>query len=176
MEDQSPYQASRVVPAAATRRDWRDEPPREITSPIRHMWIMLAIGAVAGGIGTIGLLASGDPANRFLLLVMAATFVIYGLATFGVYNRSRTAACAVLVLCAMSVLGTLLNISSGQGSLSGVGFTALLAFVSVRGTLATFRYHRHMRTVRSRPPRTRLSEDPAFAPKLQPAVADVSRE
>ena len=170
MEDRSPYQASRVAPAAATRRDWRDEPPREITSPIKHMWIMLAIGAVAGGIGTVGLLASGDPANRPLLVVMAASFVIYGLATFGVYKRSRAAACAVLVLCGFGVLGTLLNISNGQGSLGGVGFTALLAFVSVRGTLATFRYHRHMRTVRSRPPRTRLSEDPAFAPKVDPST------
>jgi hypothetical protein len=170
MEDQSPYQASRVAPAAATRRDWRDEPPREITSPIKHMWVMLAIGAVAGGIGTVGLLASGDPANRPLLVVMAASFVIYGLATFGVYKRSRAAACAVLVLCGFGVLGTLLNISNGQGSLGGVGFTALLAFVSVRGTLATFRYHRHMRTVRSRPPRTRLSEDPAFAPKVDPST------
>lgn len=170
MEDQSPYQASRVAPAAATRRDWRDEPPREITSPIKHMWVMLAIGAVAGGIGTVGLLASGDPANRPLLVVMAASFVIYGLATFGVYRRSRAAACAVLVLCGFGVLGTLLNISNGQGSLGGVGFTALLAFVSVRGTLATFRYHRHMRTVRSRPPRTRLSEDPAFAPKVDPST------
>lgn len=170
MEDQSPYQASRVAPAAATRRDWRDEPPREITSPIKHMWVLLAIGAVAGGIGTVGLLASGDPANHPLLVVMAASFVIYGLATFGVYKRSRAAACAVLVLCGFGVLGTLLNISNGQGSLGGVGFTALLAFVSVRGTLATFRYHRHMRTVRSRPPRTRLSEDPAFAPKVDPST------
>lgn len=170
MEDQSPYQASRVAPAAATRRDWRDEPPREITSPIKHMWVMLAIGAVAGGIGTVGLLASGDPANRPLLVVMAASFVIYGLGTLGVYKRSRAAACAVLVLCGFGVLGTLLNISNGQGSLGGVGFTALLAFVSVRGTLATFRYHRHMRTVRSRPPRTRLSEDPAFAPKVDPST------
>lgn len=170
MEDQSAYQASRVAPAAATRRDWRDEPPREITSPIKHMSIMLAIGAVAGGIGTVGLLASGDPANRPLLVVMAASFVIYGLATFGVYKRSRAAACAVLVLCGFGVLGTLLNISNGQGSLGGVGFTALLAIVSVRGTLATFRYHRHMRTVRSRPPRTRLSEDPAFAPKVDPST------
>jgi hypothetical protein len=76
----------------------------------------------------------------------------------------------VLVICAFGILGTLMNLSTGQGSLTGVGFMAVLTFVSIRGTLATFRYHRHLRDVRSRPPRSRLSDDPAFAPKADTAL------
>lgn len=164
MEDNSPYQASRVAPTAA-KRDWRDVPPREITSPIKHMCIMLSIGAILATISTVGIMLNGM-ANALLLAIMGFSTLFYAATAFGVYKASRVAACAVLVICAFGVLGTLLNITAGQGSLSGVGFMAVLTFVSIRGTLATFRYHRHLRDVRSRPPRTRLSDDPAFAPKV----------
>lgn len=165
MEDNSPYQASRVAPTAE-RRDHRDEPPREITSPIKHMWILLALGAVLTGFGGAGLLLTNS-GNTFLLIVMGGSFVFYLLTAVGVYKRSRIAACVALAICALGALGTLFNIANGHGTLTGVGFSAVLAFVSIRGTLATFRYHRHLREVRSRPPRARLSDDPAFAPGIK---------
>lgn len=171
MEDNSPYQASRAAPAMPPSRvDWRDEAPHEITSPIRHMWILLALGGAMTALGAIGLLATDARANTFLLVVMGVSTAFYLLSAFGVYRRSRVAACVVVTMCALGALGTLVNISAGQGSFSGVAFTAILAVVSIRGTLATFRYHRHLRQVRSRPPRTRLSDDPAFAPKVDTAL------
>lgn len=165
MEDQSPYQASRATPSAV-RTDRRDEAPREITSPIMHMWVLLALGAVLTGFGTAVLLLTNPRDNMFLLAVMGVSFAFYAGAAFGVYKRSRVVACMALAMSAVGGLGTLLNIANGQGTLSGVGFTAVLLFVSIRGTLATFRYHRHLRDVRSRPPRPRISDDPAFAPKV----------
>jgi hypothetical protein len=168
MEDNSPYQASRVTPVAA-KRDWRDVPPREITSPIKHMCILLVIGAILGVISTVGMMLSGM-ANAFLLIILGVSTLFYAATAFGVYKGSRVTACAVLVICAFGILGTLMNLSTGQGSLTGVGFMAVLTFVSIRGTLATFRYHRHLRDVRSRPPRSRLSDDPAFAPKADTAL------
>ncbi len=166
MEDQSPYQASRVTPRT-TRADRRDEAPQEILSPIRHMWILLAVGAVLTGFGGAVLLFTDVRANTYLLVVLGVSFAFYALTAFGVYKRSRAAACVAVAMCGLGALGTLVNIANGQGTLTGVGFTAVLTFVSIRGTLATFRYHRHVRDVRSRPPRPRISDDPAFAPKLE---------
>lgn len=170
MEDHSPYQASRVVPAAATHRDWRDEAPREITSPIKHMWIMLTVMAAFALIGGLGSLFLSSGNKLVLLLPLVVLAAVYLALAFGVYKRSRTIATIVLVFCAFAALGGLLNILQGKGSLPGLSFMAVFAFVSVRGTLATFRYHRHMRDVRSRPPRTRLSDDPAFARKADTAL------
>ncbi|WNH51304.1 hypothetical protein [Stenotrophomonas oahuensis] len=169
MEDNSPYQASKVAPTAqrSSRVDWRDEPPREITSPIKHMWILLAVLGSFSVIGAVGVLfMRGGAFNAVLLAPMLILACVYLLLAFGVYKRSRIVATLVLSFCGLAVLGTVVNIVTGQGSLVGIGFMAIFTFVSVRGTLATYRYHRHMANVRTRPARARLSDDPAFAPKL----------
>jgi uncharacterized membrane protein YoaK (UPF0700 family) len=166
MEDNSPYQASRVAPTAE-RRDHRDEPPREITSPIKHMWILLAVLAVFAVIGSVGTLLLQRGNSAILLLPMLVLAAIYLVMAFGVYKRSRAVATLVLVFCVMAGLGGVLNIVQGKGSLATLAFMAVFLFVSIRGTLATYRYHRHLRDVRSRPPRARLSDDPAFAPRIK---------
>ncbi|MBT2766317.1 hypothetical protein J7J08_01535 [Stenotrophomonas sp. ISL-67] len=165
MEDQSPYQASHVAPRTAGP-DRRDEAPREITSPIKHMYVLVAVMGLFTATAAGFMVFAGPRQSLWMILPLAFVVGIYFLAAFGVYKRSRVAACAVLAMCGLSALGALANIANGQGSLSGIGFLAVLTFVSIRGTLATFRYHRHLRDVRSRPPRTRLSDDPAFAPKV----------
>lgn len=165
MEDNSPYQASRVLPAARAL-DHRDQVPHSITSPIRHLWIVLTLLGCFAVFGAASALAVEQTVNAWFLVPILMITSIYFLAAFGVYKRSRVTACLVLLVCAMAALGTVINIATGKGTLTGVGALAVLTFVSVRGTLAVFRYHRHVADARRRPPRARLSDDPAFAPKL----------
>ncbi|MGH8038324.1 MAG: hypothetical protein ACREPC_05135 [Stenotrophomonas sp.] len=165
MEENSPYQASRVAPTAE-RRDHRDEPPREITGPIKHMWILLTVMGVVSVMGGVATLFLQGANTAILLLPLALIAAVYLVLAFGVYKRSRVVATLVLTFSVLGALGGLLNIVMGKGSLPGLAFTTVFLFVSVCGTLATYRYHRHLRDVRSRPPRSRLSDDPAFAPKL----------
>lgn len=169
MEENSPYAASRVSPASAASVDWRDQPPREITRPITLMWSVLAF---LGGIVVIGggaLFAFSEASRASMAPLLIIGFIYLALA-FGVYKRSRVVATLVLLFFAFALLGTLANIVQGKSTLVGAGLLVIFAFVSVRGTLATYRYHRHLRDVRSRPPRSRLSDDPAFAPKIDPAL------
>lgn len=168
MEDNSPYQASKVAPAPqyANRLDWRDEPPREITSPIKHMWILLTVmGSLVVLAGGLTLIFTAN-APMFALIPVIAVGAMYLLGAFGVYKRSRIAATLVLCFCGLAALGSLIRLVTGEASLGTIGFIAVLSFVSIRGTLATYRYHRHLANVRTRPARARLSDDPAFAPKL----------
>ena len=168
MEDNSPYQASKVAPAARMhdQLDWRDAVPSEITSRIKHMWILLVLTGVWMLSMALIMLANMPQFQAWLLGIALAMTSVYLLAAFGIYKRSRTVATIVLGFWALSTLGTLLKFTTGEGNMSGVGFTAVFGFVAIRGTLATYRYHRHMADVRTRPQRTRLSDDPAFAPKL----------
>ncbi|WP_421568787.1 hypothetical protein [Stenotrophomonas sp. PD6] len=168
MEDDSPYKASRATSVAqpSYRLDWRDEAPREITSPIKHMAILLVVAGCLALITSLVPYFGDRPLHPTLLALALCLTAIYMLLAYGVHRRSRVVASIVLAVWCLSALGTLLKIVGGQGALTGIGFTVIFGFVSIRGTLATFRYHRHLRDVRSRPPRARLSDDPTFAPKL----------
>ena len=168
MEDNSPYQASKVAPVAAPsdRLDWRDAPPGEITSRIKHMTILLVLAGLWTLSMALVMLYNMPKFNGIFLAAALVLVSVYMLAAYGVHKRSRTVATIVLVLWALSALGTILEFAAGEGNMSGVGFTAVFGFVAIRGTLATYRYHRHMADVRNRPQRSRLSDDPAFAPKL----------
>lgn len=168
MEDNSPYQPSKVTPVAraSDQLDWRDAVPSEITSRIKHMWILLVLTGVWMLSMALIMLANMPQFQAWLLGLVLALTSVYMLAAFGVYKRSRTVATIVLAFWALSTLGTLLKFTTGEGNMSGVGFTAVFGFVAIRGTFATYRYHRHMADVRTRPARARLSDDPAFAPKL----------
>ncbi|WP_313343556.1 hypothetical protein [Stenotrophomonas sp.] len=172
MEDNSPYQASSVAPVAppSGRLDWRDEAPREITSPIKHMAILLAVAGVLALIASVVPFFGSRSLEPMLMALALGLTSIYLLLAYGVYKRSRVVASVVLAFWCLSALGTLLKIVGGQGGLTGIGFTVIFGFVSIRGTLATFRYHRHLANVRIRPARTRLSDDPAFAPKIDTAL------
>jgi len=172
MEDNSPYQASRVAPAIQPPLD---PVPHAISGPIRQMWILLAglgvlimILAIVATVSAYRVPGSSKLASSFILLIGAIVGAMYGGVAFGVYKRSRVVACMVLMLLALLLLGTLFG---GAGiSMGRLGFWTVSIFICVRGTLAIFRHHRFMADEKRRPPRRRLSDDPAFAPK--PAALD----
>ncbi|WP_421568785.1 hypothetical protein [Stenotrophomonas sp. PD6] len=177
MHKDSPYQASSTAPAPEHAQLRANQVPHAIGGPVKHMWIaalVLAAMSLAGdGIALANLYAGFQLGDQALIVVLftaaGALFnvgILLGLA-WGIHRYSRTAACALL---AFYLLGQLALLWVGQLTvLKGLSLTVIFSFVMIRGTLATFAYHRHLKQEARRPPRTRISDDPAFAPKADPA-------
>jgi hypothetical protein len=178
MEDNSPYQAGRAATETTDEARLRaNRLPHDIGGPVKHMWIM---GVVIAGFTVLSSLAALRPLSEeyrngnLALLVLGVTAAlmlldaaIYLGLSWGVRRYSRAAACAMV---GYYWLGQLLMISTGQRALTaGLGMMVIVSFVLIRGTLATFAYHRHMAQELRRPPRGRLSDDPAFASKADTA-------
>ncbi|RRU22222.1 hypothetical protein [Stenotrophomonas sp. 278] len=146
MEDNSPYRASKVVPAAGKtdQLDLRDPPPSEITGPIKHMWILLVV--MGSWIVLAGVMAMimAPKLSMFVLITTVAVGGLYLLAAFGVYKRSRITATLVLVVCCLGILSSLIRLARNEAQFGTIAFVALLTFVSIRGTIAIYRYHRHL--------------------------------
>jgi hypothetical protein len=171
MDDNSPYRVGTTTPPAARRRAW-DHAPHAITSPIRHMAALGAILAVVALGMVVYRLQDGiqisinTQAGRIGMSLAAVFFLVdafiqIGL-SWGVLRASRVAACLLLgyyVACKL-----LLTIVGGGMTLPGSAWMVVVIVFMVRGTVATFRYHRHLAQEHRHPPR-RLSDDPAFAPR-----------
>ncbi|WP_411850270.1 hypothetical protein ACLB90_15330 [Stenotrophomonas sp. LGBM10] len=171
MDDNSPYQVGATTQAATPRRAW-DHAPHAITSPIRHMAALGAILAVV----TLGMVVYrlqdvirvnlDTPVGRIGMSLAAAVFLVdaciqIGL-SWGVLRASRVAACLLL---AYYLAGKVFLMVVGDGlSLPGLAWMAVVSVFMVRGTMATFHYHHHLKQEQRHPPR-RLSDDPAFAPR-----------
>jgi hypothetical protein len=173
MHKDSPYQASSAAPAPEDAQLRANQVPHSIGGPIKHMWIaalvLAAMSLVGDGI-TLGNLYEGFQDGNLalvdlLFVAFSALFnvaVLLGLA-WGIHRYSRVAACALLTF---YLLGQLAVLWVGQLTLlRGLSLVVIFSFVMIRGTLATFAYHRHLKQEARRPPRTRLSDDPAFAPR-----------
>lgn len=150
MEDNSPYQASKVVPAAGVTNqlDLHDPPPVEITRPIKHMWILLVVMGSWVVLAGVMALIMASTFSMFVLITMVAVGGLYMLAAFGVYKRSRITATLVLVFCCLGVLNSLIRLARNETQFVTIAFVALLTFVSIRGTLAIYSYHRYIANVR----------------------------
>lgn len=176
MQESSPYRAGTASTHPTPRPHW-DNAPHSIVGPIKQMWI-LAIGLAVVSLVMNGMavahLASIARDGSIALLVPLFTAagamldaVIYLGLAWGVRRHSRAAACALL---AYYLLGQALLMVLGQRSLLAVlPLTVIVSFVMIRGTLATFAYQRHVAQEKRRPPRTRISDDPLFAPRPVPA-------
>lgn len=143
MEDNSPYQASRVLPVTEPSRQHPGElSSNGITHPITQMWIAwVAAGLLAMGRALIPFFGLRSPAPELLLLI--PLFVsVYLLLAYGIYKRSRIVATLALVAWSLSALGTLAKMVLGQPGIVSVALTAVLGIASVRGTLAIYRHHR----------------------------------
>lgn len=175
MEDHSPYQASHAAPTDTTTERLRvNRIPHEIGGPIKHLWVLAIV------LGVISLLVSfsqlmpqierfrnGDIALLLLVLTVGATAfdgVVYLATAWGIRRYSRAAAC---VLLGYYLLGQTLSFLFTQRSLlAGLSLAVIISFMMIRGTRATFAYHRYATQEARRPPRGRLSGDPLFAPKV----------
>lgn len=170
MDDQNPYQAGTVIPTAIVRPHW-EQVPNQITAPITHLALMgLALALFAFGLGAWRLVSNG--ALLFVIEAIAAGFAgcIYLSLAFGVFRRSRVVACLAGAIWVAVIARRLL--SDEPGFVEHPFQTAVILVAGVltlRGTLATFRYHRYLAAQKHKPPRSRISDDPAFAPRPPPA-------
>lgn len=174
MEDNSPYQASHAAPADKTDERLRaNRIPHEIGGPVKHLWVLATV------LGAISLLVSvvrfgpqyeafrdGNISLLIMVIAVGATAVdgiLYLAAAWGVRRYSRVAACLLL---GYYLLGQTLSLLFTERSvLVGLPLAVIIAFMMIRGTRATFAYHRHAAQEARRPPRGRLSDDPLFAHK-----------
>ncbi|MEG2805091.1 hypothetical protein [Stenotrophomonas sp.] len=173
MEDASPYKAPDTLPSAAPAPiAVQVRLPTETTRPITIMWavalILAAIslaGVVYAAIRFAKMPEGSLPPLSVALVAGGLLFdvCLYLATAWGVRRRSRVAAC---VLLGYYLLGQTLTFVSGQRALGPSLFmTLIVAFVMILGTLETFNAHRYVARARQQPPRPRLSDDPAFAPK-----------
>jgi len=176
MDRDSPYAASATAPRGRPASAWHLAPPA-ITAPIQQMAAVGATIALFGFFRAIYRthnaldLPAGSSAASLGLWLGIATFGLnlvlqLGL-SWGVLRCSRVAAC---VLLAHYIGGKifLIALDIGPGP-PGLMVMAGVIFFMARGTMATFRFHRHAAELRRRPP-ARLSDDPAFAPKVDPST------
>lgn len=162
MEDHSPYQASAVLPVAPAP-PYRHQAPASITAPITHFWVLLALlGAICLIAAAVKLLPNPSQAELLPLITLVIAAGMYLALAFGIYKRSRVVACIVLGYLLLSIGAWWLLPDKAFGKLA---FLLILAVGAARGTLATFRYHRFIAEEQRRPPRSRISDDPMFAPR-----------
>jgi peptidoglycan/LPS O-acetylase OafA/YrhL len=164
MEENSPYHASRALPGKPSD-SWVIQIPSEITSPIRHMWLLLATMATVALISGVVLLFTNKAYGTFMALALGFAGGMYLLLALGVYKRIRMVAGGVVGICVISLVGALLRLAQGDVSLVAIGVSIVSTFISIRGTNAIFAFHRFVADARRRPPGPRLSDDPAFAPR-----------
>jgi hypothetical protein len=179
MEDNSPYRAVDTGPVASSEAQLRaNRIPERIGAPVRHMWIaalvLAAISAVGDGMALVQIYESYTVGSHPLLVVLltaAGAFINLGILiglAWAIHRYSRVAACALL---AFYLLGQLALLWMGQLTpLKGLSMVVIFSFVMIRGTMATFAYHRYLKQEARRPPRTRISDDPAFAPKVDMGI------
>ncbi|TGY32722.1 hypothetical protein [Stenotrophomonas maltophilia] len=171
MDDISPYQVGTTTRPAAPRRAW-DHAPRPLTSPIRQMAALgailavLAVGMAVYHLGDAVQISIETSDGRIGMSLAAAVFLVDACIqialSWGVLRASRVAAC---LLMAYYLAGKVLLLVVGDGpTVPGLAWMVVVCGVMLRGTIATFRYHGHLKQEQRHPPR-RLSEDPAFAPR-----------
>lgn len=164
MEEDSPYRVSKTPPGRPSD-SWVIEIPQGLTRPIKHMWILLVVMSVLALVAGLGMLITNRNYGPFLAAALSLVALMYGVLAIGVYKRIRLVAAGVVGICVISLLGALTRAIQGDVSLIALGFAAVSTFVSVRGTMATYAFHRFVADARQRPPGPRLSDDPAFADK-----------
>lgn len=168
MDDQDPYRASAIIPRVPVATV-REPVPGPISRPITQLWLL----AAGLGVFTLGAggwhIASGKGVFASAALAAAMVSCIYFATAVGVYRRSRVTAGLAT---ALWVLVAVVNLRGAIGemplSLGRAGMLLVFGVIVVRGTLATFRHHRYLDEAARRPPRSRISDDPAFAPRAQP--------
>jgi len=134
-----------------------------MTYALAIMGVLILIATVI----TIFSITSRDPT---IIAALSGMGVVYLLLAFGVYKRSRVVASLVLAFFSMSAIGLLMKSGTEKVNMVTLGLTVLLVFVSLRGTLATFRHHRHKATLRARSAGTHRGDDPAFAQRIEPKM------
>lgn len=159
--DQDPYHATKPLPARPVE-SWVIEIPGSITRPIKYMWLLLAFVSAISAVGAIVLLLSNQPFGNFVAVALGLVTCIYLPLAVGIYKRIRLVAVGTLVISVIGLLGALLRVVQGDISVPSLAFSGVMTFVSVRGTIAIYAFHRLVADARRRPPGPRLSDDPAF--------------
>ncbi len=152
MDDNSPYQASQTVPPIAASRPDTLGLPQNIARPIKHMWvlgfILSGFALVFSAILTVMMYRQFQHGDASLVMALFTVggalldaLVFSGLA-WGVRRRSRVAAC---ILLGYYLVGQALFLTLGAGFVMfRLALITVVSIVFIRGTRATFAYHRHL--------------------------------
>ena len=159
--DQDPYHATKPLPARPVE-SWVIEIPGSVTRPIKYMWLLLAILSAISAVAAIVLLLGNQRHGTFLAAGLGVTTCIYVPLAVGIYKRIPLVAVGTLVISVIGLLGAFLRIAQGDVSVPALVVSGVMTFVSVRGTIAIYAFHRIVADARRRPPGPRLSDDPAF--------------
>ncbi|WP_313343554.1 hypothetical protein [Stenotrophomonas sp.] len=177
MHTDSPYQASQVVVAPDHEQLRANQLPHAIGGPVKHLWVLARVLCALALLASIAAVATQwgnfrDGTLSLLMLLLSAggilvDAVVFAGLSWGIRRYSRAAACAML---GYYLLGQLLFVFQNQSFvLVRLAIVIVVSLICVRGIRATFAYHRHAAAEKGRPPRARLSDDPAFAPKIDTA-------
>lgn len=156
MEAQSPYQASHAAMQVADPPRRAHGLPKRIGTPIKHMWVL---GFVLAGFALLfSALLGFTMYRRFLLgdvslvavLLTAGTMfadgVVYSGLAWGVRRNSRVAASCLL---GYYLVGQAMFMMQDLGyAIVRVAIIVVVTTVFVRGTRASFAYHRHRHRLR----------------------------
>jgi hypothetical protein len=168
MDDNSPYQASPLATAPQVQVQ-ANRLPREITGPIKHMWVLGFVLAGFALTGTVILAVvmyrqfqHGDASLVMALFTVGSVLldaVMFSGLSWGVRRRSRAAACVML---GYYLIGQALFLTQGLSFVAvRLAIITVVLIVFIRGARATFAYHRYRMREHSQSPRDRISDDPA---------------
>jgi hypothetical protein len=177
VEEHSPYQASdaTTVPDDAQLR--ANRLPQDISGPIKTMWVTGYVMATFALLISLILafmmfrrLELGDVSTVEVLLTAGGAMldaVVFAALSWAIRRHSRIAAWSIL---GYYLVGQALFLMQSSGAaLFRLAVVTAVLIIFIRGLIAMNAYHRHLRRESHRPARGRISDDPAFAHKADPA-------
>lgn len=162
--DQDPHRTTKLLSASPVD-SWVIEIPGSITLPIKYMWLLLAVLSAIALVAAVALLLGDYHRGTVLAAGLGLTTCFCGPLAIGIYKRIPLVAVGTLVITVIGLLAAILRVAQGDVSVPALVVSGVMTFVSIRGTIAIYAFHRLVADARRRPPGPRLSDDPAFAEK-----------